>query len=263
MDKPKILTENNFTELAKQYQYTFSPGDIVAGIIYNIEKKGILVDIGTFKLAYLPEQKILSKMPNNNKSLGPLQVNEIHEFLIVAENKVTQQVILSLKKLHQIRGWQRIKQLANEDLIINASPVKINNGGMIVYIEGIKGFIPNSHIPAYLQKYGLLHQTLPLKILEINKAEKQLILSYKNVLIRQLKKNFKIGDSLLGRIKTIKSYGLLIDIKGIIGLLHISEIKNLKDKNLNRIFKINQSIEVTCLHINSKDGKLMLSTKRI
>nr|WDA98810.1 ribosomal protein S1-like protein [Sciadococcus taiwanensis] len=263
MNRPIIFTDNNLTKLVKQYKYKFTPGDIVAGTIFNIEKKGTLVDIGTTKLAYMPEKKIFTRLGAKNKSLTSLQINEVHEFHIVAENRNIEQYILSIKKIQQIRGWQRIKQLANENLIIHAQPVKINKGGMIVYIEGIKGFIPNSHMPAYTKKNTLLSKVLPLKILEISQLEKKFILSCKNALICQLRKHLKKGNSLLGRIKKIKSYGLLIEVQGVIGLLHISEIKDFSSLSLTQRFQINQSIEVYFLHIDSKEGKLLLSTKKV
>nr|WDB00541.1 ribosomal protein S1-like protein [Cavernulicola chilensis] len=263
MNKLITFKNENFADLIKEYKYEFSPGDIVAGTVINVEKEGILVDIGTLRLAYLPEPGFSIKPGSNRQKQAFFQANEIHEFIIIAKHKSSQQFILALKKLEKIRGWQRLRQLANEDLVINGYPLKLNSGGAIVYVEGIKGFIPNSHMPSFIQKEALISQIWPLKILEINKVQNQLILSYKNALIDKIQKKFKRGDTILGTIYRIKPYGLLIDIESVMGLLHISEISGLSDNSLYDLFQINQNIEVKLLYIDSQDGKVMLSTKGV
>ncbi len=148
----KNFTHQDFASVLDKYKYKLSVGDITAGTIFSKEKQGFLVDIGEDVAAYLPKNEIsLSKY----KRTAPF-VNNSREFFILAYNKKANQLILSVKRLEYIRGWERIKQIKREDATIKIHIDKINKGGLIVALEGIQGFIPNSHI-ANIQEKKIAH----------------------------------------------------------------------------------------------------------
>nr|YP_009296304.1 ribosomal protein S1 [Sebdenia flabellata]AOM65239.1 ribosomal protein S1 [Sebdenia flabellata] len=263
MTKKIGFSEKDFGSMLAKYKYNLHPGDIVAGTIFNQEAKGFLVDIGADIAGYLPEEEtslILNKK-NNYKTINP--INETREFFILAKNKKSQQLLLSIKRLEYIRAWKRIKQLEKEDLIINAPIISINRGGILISLEGLMGFIPNSHVVKIKENENMLsiNKKIKCQLLLANEKKNQLILSHKRALLYIFADKLKIGEIVDGTIIQIKNYGLFIRIYGILALLHISEIGDKHIDNINQIFQIGQTIKVKIIHIDMKQGRLSLSRR--
>lgn len=259
MVRNKSFTESNFASILNEYKYNLHLGDIVAGTIFSIEKQGFLVDIGIKIAGYLPhEEASLSSTPQDTY-LQNLD-NITREFFLLAYNKHSQQLILSIKRLEYIRGWKRIKQLENENIILNLSIKNQNKGGIITQLEGIQGFVPNSHLAqhTYLNK-----RYIQCKLLLANEKHNKLILSNKKAVLSVATNKLKIGDTVSGKIIKIENYGVFIEIYGMSGLLHISEIGYKNIKNINTIFQIGNTIKVKILNIDIQQGRLSVSTKNI
>nr|YP_010619363.1 Ribosomal protein S1 [Amplisiphonia pacifica]WAX03376.1 Ribosomal protein S1 [Amplisiphonia pacifica] len=249
-----IKRKNKFAEILKQYNYQLHSGDIVAGTITHYEKIGFLVDIGTEKIGYLPQEELIINFKDtiqNNLTL----MNTTRDFFLITKNINTKQYVLSIKRLDYIRAWKRIKQMYIEDIVFNLPIHQINKGGIITYLEGIQGFIPKSHI-CHVKK-----DTIKFKILTINDNKNQLILSNKSAELKLSLHKFKIGELLYGKITNLKSYGLFIKIYGIKALLHISEIGNINCKN--EIFIKGELIKVQIIHLNKEHGQISVSIRQL
>lgn len=258
MNNRKNFTHRDFASVLNKYKYQLNIGDITAGIIFSEEKEGFLVDIGESIAAYLPKDEI-----NINKyNITVPKINTSREFFILAYNKKSQQLIVSIKRLEYIRGWQRIKQLKKEDITLQLYINKINKGGIITTIEGLQGFIPNSHINNIKLKKALINHKIQCKLLFIQDKTNTIIISHKRAILTNLLSKICVGQILTGKIHSIQSYGLFINIHGFLGLLHISEIenKNLLDADL---FYIGNSISIKIIHIDTKQGRLSVSRKHI
>lgn len=253
-----LFTHKDFASLLNQYQYKLNIGDITAGTIFSEEKGGFLVDIGEPTVAYLPMDEISIKKTNRTKPV----INNSREFFILAYNKTYQQLILSIKRLEYIRGWQRIKQIKDEDVSINLYIEKINRGGLITNIEGIKGFIPNSHITDLELKPSLVHEKITCKILFMNEKTNTIILSNKRARLKELLSHLYVGQIIDGRITKIQKYGIFINIDGFIALLHISEIGQ-NSLNNRTVFHVGNIIKVKIIHIDTEQGRLSVSRRNI
>nr|QCI09034.1 ribosomal protein S1 [Inkyuleea mariana] len=264
MQYKKGFTEKNFAYILNQYKYNLHPGDIVAGKIFNKEAKGFLVDIGTHIAGYLPlkELSLISKVNYNKKEISYLN-NLTREFFILAYNTDSQQLILSIKRLEYLRAWKRIKQLNKEDIILNLKIDQINKGGAITYLEGLKGFIPNSHLTRNKNKIKFKEKKIKCKILIANEKNNQIICSNKSALLYLSTDKFKIGEIVYGAITAIQTYGIFIDINSIPALLHISEIGSKHIENIHEIFQIGNIIKVKIIHIDMKQGRLSVSRRNI
>jgi len=248
---------NIFAEILKKYNYQLHSGDIVAGTVISIEKLGFLVNIGTEKAGYLPkEETTIHIRKNNNYNIQIL--NTTRDFFLITENKHKKQHILSIKRLDYIRAWKRIKQIYFEDVILKLTIQYTNKGGLITYLEGIQGFIPNSHI-CYKEK----NHKIKCKILEINENKNQLIFSNKSAQLKLSLHKFKIGELIYGKIILLKSYGLFIEIYGVKALLHISEIGNLYKKEYMQVFKVNSLIKIKIIHLNIENGQISVSIRKL
>nr|YP_010335898.1 ribosomal protein S1 [Chroothece richteriana]UNJ14304.1 ribosomal protein S1 [Chroothece richteriana] len=256
------FTYNKFTALINKYQYNFHNKDIVAGSIFSIESRHILVDIGAPHVAFLPLEEVFSqKIDNMATYLNVGQVFELYILLVDYEHK---QIILSFKKVNLIKSWKRIQQLYTENIILNTRIMKLNKGGYIVTLEGLKGFVPKSHL--LLSKSDLninIDNIMPAKILEFNEHNNYLLLSFKCAYMEKNPLIFKLGNIIKGQIESIQPYGLFVNIYSIQGLLHISEIIENNTSALEKQFQIGQIISVMIIHIDNKNGKLTLSQKRV
>lgn len=256
--KNKLFTHKDFASLLNRYQYKLNIGDITAGTIFSEEKKGFLVDIGETIVAYLPIDEISIK---KCKKKLPL-INNSREFFILAYNIKSKQLILSIKRLEYIRGWQRIKQIQYKDITNYLYVEKVNKGGLIVNIEGIQGFIPNSHLSNINLKQSFLHTKIKCRILFTNDKTNTIIFSHKRAYLIELLSKIYIGQIISGTITKIQKYGLFVNIYNFLALLHVSEIgiENFNDLNF---FYIGNTIKVQIIHIDTKQGRISVSRKYI
>ncbi len=263
--EPKVQTQTGFTHkdfasVLNKYNYNLNLGDITAGTIFSEEKDGFLVDIGARIAAYLPKDEVnvyKKQLPTNQI------INETREFFILAHNKKSEQLILSIKRLEYIRAWERIKQMEKEDITINLSISEINKGGLLTSIEGIQGFIPNSHIVDTQNKRLLLNRQIKCKFLLINEKLNKIIFSNKRALLNNLSHMIYIGKVTTGTVTKIENYGIFVEIHGITALLHISEIASENLKDIDRIFQTGNTIKVKIIHIDKKQGRLSLSQRNL
>lgn len=255
------FTYNKFTALINKYQYNFHNKDIVAGSIFSIESRHILVDIGAPSVAFLPLEEVSSHKIENIATY--LNVGEVFELYILLVDYERKQIVLSLKKVDLIKSWKRIQQFYIENIILNTRIVKLNKGGCIVTLEGLKGFVPKSHLLSKSDPQINIDNIIPAKILEFNENNNYLLLSFKCAYMEKNPQVFKLGNIIKGQIESIQPYGLFIDIYSIQGLLHISEIIENSTSALNKHFQIGQMISVMIIHIDNKNGKLTLSQKRV
>ena len=256
MCKQKSFTNNDFAYMLNQYNYSISAGDIVAGNIFHKEKQGFLVDIGEEIAGYLPFEET-SLRTTTDANLNYL-IHATREFFILAYQQKSKQLLLSIKRLEYIRAWKRIKQIETEDIILTLQSQGFNKGGIITVLEGLQGFIPNSHL---INKSCITHQNIKCKLLLADEKANKLILSHKKAILDISTNKFKIGDLVMGKIIKIKPYGIFIDIYGIPGLLHISEIGSKNIINITTMFHIGDSIKVKILHIDMEQGRLSVSRK--
>lgn len=251
----KRFTHYDFASMLDMYRYQLNIGDITGGTIFSHEKKGFLVDIGENIAAYLPENEV---SVDKHTATLPL-INNAREFFIIACNKKAKQLIVSIKRLEYIRGWRRIKQIKQEDAIINLQINQANKGGLVANLEGIQCFIPNSHIVNTKNKYALVKIKIECQILFINEKTNTVILSQKRAVLKKLLSEIHVGKNVTGVITKIQEYGVFIDISGFIALLHVSEIDN-ENKRIE-VMNVGDHIHVRIIHIDIQQGRLAVSTK--
>lgn len=263
--KPKIqlkqgFTHKDFASVLNKYNYNLNLGDITAGTIFSQEKEGFLVDIGTRVAAYLPKEETTVQ---KEYVLTNQIINETREFFILAHNRKSEQLILSIKRLEYIRAWERIKQMEQEDIAINLIINATNKGGLLTTVEGIQGFIPNSHITNIKNKKSLINRSIKCQFLLTDEKLNKLIFSNKRATLNNLSNTIYIGQVTSGTITKTANYGIFIDIYGIIALLHISEIEPKNSHNMNKIFQVGDEIKVKIIHIDKKQGRLSLSRRNL
>ncbi len=255
------FSHEDFAALLDKYDYHFSPGDIVAGTVFSIEPRGALIDIGAKTAAYIPIQEMSINRVDAPEEV--LQSNETREFFILTDENEDGQLTLSIRRIEYMRAWERVRQLQAEDATVRSQVFATNRGGALVRIEGLRGFIPGSHISTRKPKEDLVGEELPLKFLEVDEDRNRLVLSHRRALVERKMNRLEVGEVVIGSVRGIKPYGAFIDIGGVSGLLHISEISHEHIDTPHSVFNVNDEIKVMIIDLDAERGRISLSTKQL
>ena len=255
------FTQEDFASLLGKYDYNFKPGDLVKGTVFALEPKGAMIDIGAKTAAFMPMQEVSINRVEGLSDV--LQPSESREFFIMSEENEDGQLALSIRRIEYQRAWERVRQLQKEDATIYSEVFATNRGGALVRVEGLRGFIPGSHISARKIKEDLEGEYLPLKFLEVDEERNRLVLSHRRALVEKKMNRLEVGEVVVGSVKGIKPYGAFIDIGGVSGLLHISEISHEHIETPHNVLNVNDQMKVMIIDLDSERGRISLSTKAL
>ena len=255
------FTQEEFASLLGKYDYNFKPGDLVKGTVFALEPKGAMIDIGAKTAAFMPMQEVSINRVEGLSDV--LQPSESREFFIMTEENEDWQLALSIRRIEYQRAWERVRQLQKEDATIYSEVFATNRGGALVRVEGLRGFIPGSHISARKIKEDLEGEYLPLKFLEVDEERNRLVLSHRRALVEKKMNRLEVGEVVVGSVKGIKPYGAFIDIGGVSGLLHISEISHEHIETPHNVLNVNDQMKVMIIDLDSERGRISLSTKAL
>ena len=255
------FTQEEFASLLGKYDYNFKPGDLVKGTVFALEPKGAMIDIGAKTAAFMPMQEVSINRVEGLSDV--LQPSESREFFIMTEENKDGQLALSIRRIEYQRAWERVRQLQKEDATIYSEVFATNRGGALVRVEGLRGFIPGSHISARKIKEDLEGEYLPLKFLEVDEERNRLVLSHRRALVEKKMNRLEVGEVVVGSVKGIKPYGAFIDIGGVSGLLHISEISHEHIETPHNVLNVNDQMKVMIIDLDSERGRISLSTKAL
>ena len=263
---------SEFEKLLKEGKYDskVNQGDILKGKIIHLEKDGALVDIGGKTEAFLP-YKELSNKPKRVKIEELVKIGEEHEFFVLRDASEDEQVIVSIKKVNQAQGWNKLEEAKRANESITGTVASAVKGGVILDLFGIRGFIPTSQLRIKnAQQDSLLNVELTVKILEIDQKKNKLILSQKQALqdekagLREkTMQNLEIGQRVTGEVVRVTDFGAFVDLGGIDGLLPISEFSWQRVANPQEVLKVGQQIELMVLKIDRETSRISLSLKRM
>jgi small subunit ribosomal protein S1 len=127
----------------------------------------------------------------------------------------------------------------------------------------LRGFIPGSHISTRKPKEDLVGEELPLKFLEVDEERNRLVLSHRRALVERKMNRLEVGEVVIGTVRGIKPYGAFIDIGGVSGLLHISEISHEHIDTPHSVFNVNDELKVMIIDLDAERGRISLSTKQL
>jgi small subunit ribosomal protein S1 len=193
--------------------------------------------------------------------VGSLPLGEEFEFLIIRDQDAEGRVVLSLRRLMVQRVWERlIEKEANSD-ILEAKVTGTNKGGVIVDVEGLRGFVPRSHLSRSDDLDALVGSTLTVGFLEVNQDANKLVLSERAAARSQAMSRLEIGQLVTGTIASLKPYGAFVSFDGVTGLLHINQISKNYVDSLPNLFTVGQDIKAIIVSLDEERGRISLSTK--
>ncbi len=249
-------------EALKQSNLRFAAGEIVKGTIIEVRPKEVLVDIG-----YKSEGVINGGEFDDIKAV---KVGDEIDVLIEKLEDKEGMVVLSREKAEFKKNWERILQICNEGGIIAGKVKAIVKGGLLVNI-GVEAFLPASQIdittPKNLQQY--VGNTYDFKVVKINQERQNIVLSRRELIEQErMERRQKLlaemtpGDIRKGTVKNITDFGAFIDLNGIDGLLHITDMSWGRIGHPSEVLKVGQDIDVVVLDINREKERVSLGLKQ-
>ena len=245
-------------------------GEIVHGTILSVKKHEVLIDLGPLGVGLVPRREVgLSK---NYKEGDEVTASVVDTELDDGYS------LLSLRKAAKDRGWDEVRQKMDEGKIITISPYDANRGGLLVEYEGVRGFLPVSQLSAehyprvgssdkdeILQRLnGLVGKDMQVRILDVDRRANKLIFSEKEAIKEGLAERFEklaVGDTVKGVVTGVVDFGVFVNVEGIEGLIHISEISWERVNNTADYVKVGQTVEAKIIDIDKE--RLSLSMKQL
>ena len=246
----------------------FEEGDVVTGKVVRIDKDEVLVDIGYKSEGVIPNNELSIRKsvdPNEEVELG-----EEVDALVLTKEDQDGRLILSKKRARFERAWRKIEAAADSGEPVNGAVIEVVKGGLIVDL-GVRGFLPASLVDIRrvpnLDEY--LGQTIQTKVIELNRSRNNVVLSRRAVLEEERKEQrqailerLQPGLIIEGQISNIVDFGAFVDLDGIDGLIHISELSWSHVNHPSEILSIGQTVEVKVLDIDRDRQRISLGLKQ-
>jgi small subunit ribosomal protein S1 len=255
------FTLDDFVSKIENFDVFPQTGGKVKGKVINVDSHGAVVDLASKSTAYLPVREACIHSVRNVEEAGIVR-GMVEEFEIIEEDNDGDNFIISLRKVQYDLAWERCRQLQTEDVIVKGKVVGANKGGVVAMVEGLRGFVPFSQILTMADAEVLFGKEIPLKFMEVDEEESTLVLSNRKAMAES-QAQLGIGSVVVGTVQSLKPYGAFIDIGGMNGLLHVSQISHDRVADIATVLQPGDTLKVMILSHDRERGRVSLSTKKL
>ncbi|KAL3804188.1 hypothetical protein HJC23_013707 [Cyclotella cryptica] len=253
----------SFGDAVAATDYSFNRNDVVRGTVVQYDKGGCIVDIGAKASAFLPLQEATLFQEQGVGIEDIIDIDAEREFEIISEEDENGQLLVSVRRIEYRQAWDRVVAKQDSDEVFEAQCVSVNRGGAIFLVEGLRAFLPGSHLTGRLPDEDLVGQKLPLKFLEVNQEENKLVVSNRRAVVEEQMAELSRGDVIEGIVKALKPYGAFVEVGGMSGLLHISQISMDRIVDLEKVLQPGQKVKCMIIDHDKQNGRIALSTKTL
>lgn len=254
------FSAEDFAKALESHDYQAQMGSRVKGTIVNVDNDGASVDIGGKSTAFLPIREASLRPARTLEDR--LEVGQELEFQVIREQDAEGQVLLSIRRLQLAELWEKLKTLEAESRVIEAKVTGTNKGGVIVDVEGLRGFVPRSHLSQRKEDLEeFVGQTLTLGLLETNPANNKLVLSERIAARSRAMDQLELGQLITGTVASLKPFGVFVEFNGVTGLLHIKQISKNYVESLPTVFRPGQPIKAVVVALDPERNRISLSTR--
>ncbi len=250
---------DDFAKALEQHNYEFQKGQVVRGKVFEYDSNGAYVDIGGKSSAFLPIEEAALRTITDLSEVVPL--DEEQDFLIIREQDADGQVTLSLKQLQIQQAWEDLVELQETGKALQVRVSGANKGGVTVDVQGMRGFIPRSHLAERDNMESLIGQSLTVNFLEVDREREKLVLSQRMAAQSSAFSQLQIGQLVEGKVSSIKPFGVFVDLQGVSGLLHIKQVSQKYIENLGQVFAPGQPLKAVVVDLDESRGRISLSTR--
>jgi 4-hydroxy-3-methylbut-2-enyl diphosphate reductase len=264
-DKP---AEETFEEMVDRSMKTLHIGQRVTGIVTRITPTDIHVDLGTKHAGFIPISEL-----SDDPSAKPEDIVKIGEEIEVYVTKVNDSegtVLLSRKRITAAKGWDTIDTARINRSLLEGTVVEENKGGIVVSVNGVRVFVPASHtgLPKDAPTADMIKKRVTLRILEVNRSKRRVIGSIRYALDDMRKASaskiwdtIEVGNMYEGVVKSYTSFGVFIDIGGVDGMAHITELSWNRLKHPSEVVKIGDRVKARVIAVDPEKKRISLTLK--
>jgi len=254
----------SYDEMSAQMQeiISYTRGDTCTGTILGFEPNGALVDIGVKSSAYCALGEMALVKPSKCEDV--FAIGDSVEFVITSREDENGQLMLSRRRILYQEAWDHVAQLYADDATCEAEVSAVNRGGAMVQVEGLRAFLPGSHFLAgQTPTEALVGSKLAVKFLDVDKEGNRLVVSHKKAIVADTIKELQVGAVVNGVVTAVKPYGAFVDVGGMSGLLHISQISCDHISNVEAVLPMGAAIKCMVISQDKAKGRVALSTKTL
>ena len=265
---PAEEAEKSFEEMLEDSIKTIYNGDVVKGIVAAITPTEVTVDLGTKHSGYIPVEEFEDE--NGSKIEDLIHVGDTVEATVVRVNDVEGTVMLSKKRLDAVKNWDDIEAACENETIVEGVVTEENKGGIVVKVKGLRVFVPASQsgLPRDAEMSQLMKQKVQLYITEVNKARRRIVGSIRQVAakarrasIAKIWEEIEVGKRYHGVVKSLTSYGAFVDIGGVDGMVHVSELSWKRITKPADVVAVGDEIDVYVINFDKETRKISLGYK--
>jgi len=243
--------------------YAFNRNDIVKGTCVEYDKGGCIVDIGAKASAFLPQQEAALIQEAGSSIETLVTLDDEMDFEIISGEDENGQLLVSIRRIQFRKAWDNVAAMQETDDSFEAEVVAVNRGGAICLVEGLRAFLPGSHLSGMMATDDMIGTKLPLKFLEVNQEAGKLVVSNRKALVEQQMADLSRGDIVQGMVKALKPYGAFVEVGGMSGLLHISQISYDRIEDLEKVLQPGMQVKCMIIDHDKVNGRIALSTKTL
>ena len=267
VEEAPVQKELSFDEMLEETLKTIYNGDKVKGVVVAITGTEISVDLGTKYSGFIPTSEFTD---DGIKVEDAVKVGDEIEAVVVRVNDVEGTAQLSKKRLDAAKSWTDVETAAEDGTILEGVVTEENKGGIVVNVKGVRVFVPASQtdLPREANLSELIKQTVRLKITEVNKARKRVVGSIRRVAQAERRarteaiwNEIEIGKKFHGTVKSLTSYGAFVDIGGIDGMVHVSELSWGRIHQPSEVVSVGDEIDVYVINFDREKRKISLGYK--
>ncbi len=261
--------EGNFEEMLEESLKSLNTDEKVHGVVVGITPNEVYVDVGRKQSGFIPLDELAAVPPAKPEDV--VKIGDEMDLLIMRTNDQEGTIMLSKKRLDAIKGWEEIAEAEKTGEVLTGKVIEIIKGGVLAVTNGIRVFIPASQATASRGEPldGLLGQEVKFRIIEVNRSRRRAVGSIRSVLRDERKaqaekfwETAEEGQEFDGNVKSLTQYGAFVDLGGIDGMVHISELSWNRIKHPSEVVNVGDNIHVYIKGLDREKGKISLGYKR-
>ena len=267
IEETAVEKEMSFDEMLEETLKTIYNGDKVTGTVVAITGTEISVDLGAKYSGFIPTSEFTD---DGVKVEDAVKIGDEIEAVVVRVNDVEGTAMLSKKRLDAAKMWTEIEEAVDNGTVLEGVVTEENKGGVVVNVKGVRVFVPASQtdLPREAEMSQLLKKTVRLKITEVNKARKRVVGSIRRVAQAERRERteaiwneIEIGKKYHGVVKSLTSYGAFVDIGGIDGMVHVSELSWGRIHQPSEVLSVGDEVDVYVINFDKEKRKISLGYK--
>ncbi len=266
------LMEETMKDYEKELEASFrtiNEGDVIKGTVLAVNEEEVILDLKYYTQGIIKAED-MSNDPHFSL-MADVHEGDVLEATVVKTDDGQGNILLSRKEANDVLAWDVLAGYMEEKKNISVKVSDVVNAGVVAYLEGIRGFIPASHLDiSYVENLEEYKgKTLEVRVITVDREKEKLVLSAREILREKKKEehDHKVamivpGTVLEGTVESLQTYGAFVDLKdGLSGLVHISQICQRRIKKPSEVLKVGDKVKVKVL--NTNDGKISLSMKAL